>query len=99
MPAALKEEDPRVNLAGGTYNSADRTITWEQEVEVKTFETGSMYDETIEKEIKVVYQDQNVVETLVNEVTGSITIYYPENHSTNPGGERDTNTVTMSYSL
>ena len=94
LPAALKEEDPRVNLAGGTYNSADRTITWEQEVEVNTFETGSMYDETIEKEIKVVYQDQNVVETLVNEVTGSITIYYPENHSTNPGGERDTNTVT-----
>ena len=94
LPAGLKEEDARVNLAGGTYNSADRTITWEQEVEVNTFETGSMYDETIEKEIKVVYEGQNVVATLVNEVTGTITIYYPENHSTNPGGERDTNTVT-----
>ena len=93
LPAELKSEDPRVNLAGGEYNAIDRTITWEEEVEVNTLETGSMYDETIEKEIKVVYQDQNVVETLVNEVTGSTTIYYPEEHSTNPGGERDKNTV------
>ena len=83
-----------IYLDGGTYNAIDKTITWTEEVDVDTFTAGQMYDETFEKEIQVVYKDQNVVETLVNEVTGTVTIYYPENHTTNPGEERDTNTVT-----
>ena len=76
-----------------TYDKEERTITWTREVDIDTFETGEMYDETFEKEIRVVYKDQDVTTTLVNEVTGTVTIYYPEDHSSNPGGERGTNTV------
>ena len=83
-----------IELEGGIYNRETKTITWTEEVEVDTYATGKMYDETFEKEIKVVYKNQNVVETLVNTAEGIVTIYYPEDHSTNPGEERDTNTVT-----
>ncbi len=82
-----------IDLDGGTYSKEAKTITWIEEVEVDTFTAGKMYDETFEKEIKVVYKGQNVVETLVNTAEGTITIYYPEEHSTTPGGERDTTTV------
>ena len=94
LPADIDINDARVDLDGGTYNAIDKTITWTEEVEVDTFTAGEMYDETFEKEIQVVYKDQNVVETLVNEAEGTITIYYPENHTTDPGEERDTNTIT-----
>ena len=94
LPADIDINDARVDLDGGTYNAIGKTITWTEEVEVDTFTAGEMYDETFEKEIQVVYKDQNVVETLVNEAEGTITIYYPENHTTAPGEERDTNTIT-----
>ena len=89
LPADIDINDAGVDLDGGTYNREDRTITWTEEVNVT-----ETYNETIEKEIQVVYKDQNILETLVNEVTGTVTIYYPENHTTDPGEERDTNTVT-----
>ncbi len=94
LPADIDINDARVDLDGGTYNKEDKTITWTEEIEVDTFTVGEMYNETIEKEIQVVYKEQNVLETLINEVTGTVTIYYPENHTTDPGEERDTNTVT-----
>lgn len=90
LPAEIDVEDTRVELDGGTYNSTDKTITWVDEVEVDTFVTGEMYDQTFEKEIKIVYKDQNVVGALINTVEGRVEIYYPEGHSTNSGGERDT---------
>ena len=98
LPAELKQVDSRINLAGGTYNSAEKTITWKDEIEINTFEKG-IYDETIEKEIKVVYQNQNVIEPLLNEATGSIQVYYPEGHSTNPGGERLNNIAADSVEV
>ena len=94
LPADIDINDARVDLDGGTYSAIDQTITWTEEIEVDTFTAGEIYNETIEKEIQVVYKEQNVLETLINEVTGTVTIYYPENHTTDPGEERDTNTVT-----
>ena len=94
LPASLAEEDTRVDLDGGTYNAEYKTITWEEEVDVNTVADGKAYEHTFEKEIEVVYKDQNVLETLVNEVTGTATIYYPEGHTTTPGGERGGHTAS-----
>ena len=83
LPAEIDLD--RSDLAGGTYNANDKTITWEEEIDVDTFKQGSMYDETIEKDISVVYVDQDVTQNLTNTVVGKMEIYYPEEHSSNQG--------------
>ena len=83
LPAEIDLD--KSDLAGGTYNANDKTITWEEEIDVDTFNQGSMYDETIEKDISVVYVDQDVTQNLTNTVVGKMEIYYPEEHSSNQG--------------
>ncbi len=74
------------NLAGGTYNEAKNTITWEEEINnINTFANGN-YTKKISKQITVVYEKQNVLKDLVNTVTGKIKTYYPEKHL-NKGGK------------
>ena len=72
------------NLAGGIYNTDNKTITWEEEIDANTFEEGKMLDVTIEKDITLVYMNQDVTQSLVNRVEGKMEIYYPEFHSTKP---------------
>ena len=98
LPAEIDIEDERVNLAGGIYNATERTITWKEEIEVDTFANGN-YDETWRKEIKIVYKNQNVTQSLVNEVEGKVSLYYPEGHSSNPGGERLNNIAADSVEV
>ena len=86
LPAEIDEA--KSNLAGGRYNKEERTITWEEEVDANTFEEGKMLDVTIEKNISVVYVDQDVTELLNNIVVGKMEIYYPEFHSTKPAEVR-----------
>lgn len=68
------------NLAEGSYNKETNTITWIEEIDVNTYKSGD-YKKTITKEIKLVYEGQDVLSDLVNTVTGKVITYYPENHS------------------
>lgn len=78
LPGKIVRE--KSDLAGGTYNQANHTITWEEEIEdINTFVNGN-YTKKITKQITVVYEEQNVLNDLVNTVNGKIKTYYPENH-------------------
>ena len=94
LPADLNIDDSRISLDDGTYDALNKTITWEEIVDVDTFITGAMYDKIFKKEINVVYKNQNVLDSLENTAEGITMIYYPENHSTKPGGERGFNIKT-----
>ena len=94
LPADLNIDDSRIDLDGGIYDAQNKTITWEEVVDVDTFITGAMYDEIFKKEINVVYKNQNVLDSLENTAEGITMIYYPENHSTKPGEERGFNIKT-----
>ena len=102
LPYAIDTD--KSNLSDGTYNPDDKTITWTIEKDIDTFTQGK-YSETINKQITVVYKDQDVNAVLENRVVGKLTIYYPEEHSTNPGGVRheeekeDTAEVMQDYKV
>ena len=62
-------------LDNGTYNSDDNTITWEQEIDVDTFETDTAKDIVITKsiELKYLYGDiNNISGSMVNTVNSKI---------------------------
>ena len=62
-------------LDNGTYNSEDNTITWEQEIDVNTFETDTAKDIVITKSIEIVYlygDINNVSESMLNIVNSKI---------------------------
>ena len=75
------------DLAGGTYNDEDGTITWNEQRDIDTFTNGP-YAETIVKEFTVAYVDQDVTKPIVNTANAHMEIYYPEEHSTKPGEVR-----------
>ena len=84
------------NLAGGTYNEKAHTITWIQEIKnVDTTETGK-YRVEVEKQIGIVYKNQDVIKDLVAEVGGKIITYYPEEFEERPGQELIKKTATDS---
>lgn len=86
LPAMIDVE--KSNLAEGNYNSTNNTITWEIEEDVDTFENG-VYENTITKQIEIVYKNQNVAIDLVNTALGKVVLYYPDCHSTHPNDEKD----------
>ena len=103
LPAAIDES--KSNLAGGTYDSANKTITWEEEVTgIDTYTNGDKVI-TIEKEIKVVYDGQEVTKDIVNIVKGSTATYYPNNYPEHSGEEKtkvekeDEATVEQEYKV
>ncbi len=100
LPATINKEASE--LADGNYNPDDRTITWVIEENIDTFTDGA-YEKTITKDIEIVYENQNVLESLVNTVNAKVTLYNPDNYTPDPGGERktdekqDTETVEQKY--
>ena len=90
LPAKINVE--KSNLAGGTYNAETNTISWEERIpEVNTYECeNETYTKTIEKELKVVYEGQDLEEDLVNTVKGTTITYYPDNDPSHPGEPKTT---------
>ncbi len=91
LPAKIDEDNS--DIKGGVYNDTNKTITWEDTIEVDTFENGE-YTYNLSKQISVVYVDQDVTVDLTNEVVGSVVTYYPTNDPIHPGEERQTETAT-----
>ena len=85
LPYAIDEEKSSLN--GGTYDKEANTITWNVERQVDTFANG-MYSETIEKQITIVYVDQDLTKPIENKAEGILTIYYPDIHVLKPAEER-----------
>ena len=77
----------KYDLADGIYDAETDTINWTIERDIDTFKNG-IYQETIEKEIKISYVNQDVTNPILNKIDGNMKIYYPDVHSTNPGGVR-----------
>ena len=110
LPAKIDPEAEGTDLKGGEYDG-NKTITWTKEIEnIDTYanETGETEDGsyadgafTIEfaQQIKVVYVDQDVTEDLENSVTGTTIVYYPEEHTTDPGEEQVSKEVTDTETL
>ena len=105
LPAAIDEIAEGVDLAGGTYNKDDNTITWTKEVNVDTYTNGT-YTYNFDETIKVVYKNQDLTSPLVNTAYGEVTTYYPDDYVPNPGGEKDknksdevTSTVNQEYKV
>jgi len=76
LPYEIDEE--KSSLAEGTYDKNEKTITWEFEKDVNTYEqTGN--EITISKVITVVYKNVDLSqEKLTNKVMGTINTYIPE---------------------
>ena len=104
LPAGI--DQVKSNLAGGDYDEEKNTITWTETIEnIDTFTNGN-YTKQIEKQIIIVYVDQDVTEDLVNEVKGTVTTYYPDNYIEEKAGEEyvkaeteDTATVKQEYKV
>ena len=77
LPAGI--DIAKSDIQEGIYDEASQTITWEEEIDIDTFENGK-YETEIEKEIKVSYKVQKTNEDLENTVKGTTIVYYPENH-------------------
>ena len=78
------------NLADGVYDESKNTITWEIIINnIDTYANG-IFDETITKNIEIVYKEQDVTKALVNKAVATVTTYYPESHIPNPGEEKET---------
>ena len=77
LPAGI--DIAKSDIQEGIYDEASKTITWEEEIDIDTFENGK-YEAEIEKEIKVSYKEQKTNEDLENTVKGTTKVYYPENH-------------------
>ena len=76
-------DEAKSNIAGGTYNAVEKTITWEETIEdIDTFTNGAK-NINITKEITLVYKDLDVTEEKVtNEVTGTVNLKTPEKEQT-----------------
>ena len=71
------------NIANGTYNAEEKTITWTEEIgNIDTF-VNSAKEINITKEISLVYKDIDVTQTNIqNKVTGTIHLKTPEKEET-----------------
>ena len=91
-------------LLDGQYDETSQTITWTKTIDnVDTFTNGT-YEETITKEISVVYMGQDVNADLENTAKGTTTLYYPEDDPDNEGPQleetvEDTATVKQEYKV
>ena len=86
LPAGIDLE--KSEIGDGVYDETNHTIKWVETIEdIDTFTEGETFEKEIEKQIKVVYEDQNVIEDLVTDVNGKITTYYPEDYL-DKGGEK-----------
>ena len=98
LPAGIDQS--KSNLAGGTYNEGNKTITWEETVNVN----GSI-TKTINKTITLVYEGQDVTKDLENTVKGTVITYYPDNYPDKSGEEKtietkeDEATVRQEYKV
>ena len=74
----------------GTYDEATNTITWEEKVEnINTYECeGEIYKGSVEKQISVVFDGQDVNAVLDNKAKGTTVTYYPDDNPTKPGEEK-----------
>ena len=91
LPAEIDVE--KSDLGDGIYDSENRTITWEEQIDlINTFKDGT-YNYEFNKTIKVVYTGQNMAEDLSNTVAGTVNVYYPEDYSSNPGKVQVTETA------
>ncbi len=83
-------------LDNGTYNSDDNTITWEQEIDVDTFETDTPKDIVITKsiEVKYLYGDiNNVSESILNTVNSKIELIEDDTSVTTDEKEAEKETL------
>ena len=76
-------DEGKSNIAGGTYNQENKTITWTEEIgNIDTFVNGAK-EISITKEISLVYKDIDVTQANVeNIVTGTIYLETPEKEET-----------------
>jgi hypothetical protein len=83
-------DEAKSDLKGGTYDAQAKTITWEEELTgIDTYANGN-YSKTITKEITVVYNVEDVLADITNEVTGRTVTYYPDNYPELGGTEKTT---------
>ena len=85
LPADIDIE--KSTLADGEYDESNHTITWVEEIEDINSCNNETFSSIISKEIILVYKEQNVAEDLVNNVSATITLYYPEGHPELSEGE------------
>ncbi len=118
LPAQIDTQKSK--LAGGTYNAENNTITWEEVIEnVNTYKEGNLtqdnpedgavtngiFEKTVEKQILIVYKGQDLVADLTNNVKGTVTTYYPDNHPRKANEEKktetkeDSSTVKQGYDI
>ena len=87
LPYAIDEA--KSDLAGGTYNSADRTITWKENVsDINSFTGNGTVNVT--KTLKVVYVGLDMKqEKITNNVKGNIKLLTPEKISEEVTGSQE----------
>ena len=76
------------NIEEGIYDSVQKTITWKEDIENINTYTNGMYTKIITKQITIVYENQDVINDLVNTAMGITKVYYPDTHILKPGEER-----------
>ncbi len=78
LPYEIDEEKP-YDLAGGTYDRLEKTITWEDDLGHINVGKEGTYLVDITKEISLVYKDLDATqEEMINEVKGRIELYETE---------------------
>ena len=76
-------DESKSDLAGGTYNETNKTITWKENITGIDSFASIKNQINITKEIKVVYKDLDVTQANVtNKVTGTINLKTPEKTDT-----------------
>ena len=79
LPALIDEEKSK--LADGVYDAETKTIKWNIELkDINTYEENKAYETEIKKTIKIVFKGQDVTKDLVNDISGNIKLYYPEDY-------------------
>ncbi len=78
-----KIDEQKSNIAGGTYNPTEKTITWIETIEkLDTYTTGKE-EINIAKEINLTYKEIDTTKnTIENTVTGTINLETPEKEET-----------------
>ena len=76
-------DEGKSDLAGGTYSSADKTITWTEKISnIDTFANGTR-EISITKKIKLVYKDIDVTKSNIeNKIIGKIDLETPNKEET-----------------
>ena len=81
LPYKIDEE--KSDLNGGTYNEETKTITWKEKIEHINTEENGNYKIDIQKDIKIVYTDIDVLkDSMTNHVKGTIDLYETEKSNT-----------------